>query len=203
MTHPNMHFLCRPWTASEVRNLAYYAEHNDSIATIRALLIERRMPAPLPVGWETSDPAKWINTARVAAIYLTFAAWEESAPRLRKSVQTVIRARNRLYKKWASPEFRNRGSKAEIERIDRVISVFVDKTRKSVGGFSLQRWVFDDTLQGKLSDFYLAMPDIKRSEREALQAQSLAKIALDVRSLHNTYSSCYEAYFTGSKDEEQ
>ena len=28
-------------------------------------------------------------------------------------------------------------------------------------------------------------------------------LVLDVRSLRNTYSSCYEAYFTGSKDEEQ
>jgi hypothetical protein len=166
MAHPNKHPLCRPWTSAELENLSQYAAYTDSIATIRSLLIARRDPdAPMPnapIVWQTNDRAKWISNARVAAVYLTFAAWEQSEARLFKSLRVVLRARDKLHKKWRSAEFRNRGPKTEIEKIDRVIAVFV-KSRKG-SELLLQPDVFDNGLQERLREFYLPMPDIEVSE---------------------------------------
>lgn len=200
MAHPNKHPLCHPWTAAELESLSRYAAHTDSIATIRSLLIERRSPdasmPKAPVVWQTNDRAKWISNARVAAVYLTFAAWEQSEPRLFKSLRVVLRARDKLHKKWCSAEFRNRGPKTEIEKIDRVIAVFV-KSRKG-SELLLQPDVFDNGLQERLREFYLPMPDIKVSEEvktldlRSYRSEAYRRELRELLSMHSTSIKDYQ-----------
>ena len=158
-----------PLVHVEMNALVWYANQNDSIdvvgAAVNDLSVVRKN-----LNWVNKDPfegkfdpAKKLTSARIIAVYLTFAAWERSERILLRAVKDVFRARNKLRKNWHALEFRNRGPKTELEKIDLVITTFVKDT--GLWRYKLHPWVFEESLTDKLKDFYSTAPEAQYNTR--------------------------------------
>lgn len=171
-----------PLSRQGLEDLKTAAQCTDSIDLVSAYINDRSKQRWYTVGSvidrQKFDPADVLTSATVVAMYLTFTAMEEaygdSYNSLRCAVRDAIRARNRLYKKWRSTAFRNRGPKTEIENIDSVLSVFVfsikdfvivinardfsvvGKEKEWVSTIRLRPDIFEGSLSKKLSKFYTA-----------------------------------------------